>query len=97
MNVSPFTPAGTATLAVTSTTGSVILSGAGSSVEVQNTGLVMMFIKLGSSTVTAATTDYPVPAGQSKVIGRNPNTDLYIAAITASGTTTLYATTGEGV
>ncbi len=97
MNVSPFTPGGTVSLAVTATTGSVALSAAGSSVEVQNTGLTICFVKLGASAVTAAVTDYPVPAGQSKVIGRNPNTDTYIAAITSSGTTTLYATTGEGV
>lgn len=97
MNVSPFSPAGTVSLAVTSTTGSTALSGAGNSIELQNTGLTICFVKVGSSAVTAATTDYPIPPGQSKVIARDPANQTYVAAITASGTTTLYATTGEGV
>lgn len=97
MNIQPFAPGPTLPLAVSATSSSVQLSGSGGAVEVSNTGSVTMFIKLGSSTVTAATTDYPIPAGQAKLIGRDPNTQTYLAAITASGTTSGYATTGEGM
>lgn len=96
MNVAPFVPSGTASVAVTVASGSVALAGAGNSVELQNDGTVTVFVKLGGSAVTAAVTDYPILAGASKIIGRDPGQQTYVAAITASGTATLYATAGEG-
>lgn len=97
MNMNPFSPGPTVTLAVTTTTGRVALTGTGPSLEVQNAGAVTMFVKLGSSSVTAAVTDYPILPGQSKVIGVDVSTQTHIAAITASSTATLYATTGQGI
>lgn len=97
MNEAAFAPGTTASLAVSAATASVQLTGGGVNVEVQNTSTVNMFVKLGTASVTAAVTDYPVLPGQSKLISRDPNTQTYIAAITASGSGTLYATPGEGV
>lgn len=97
MNEAAFAPGTTASLAVSAASASVQLTGGGVNVEVQNTSTVNMFVKFGGSTVTAAVTDYPVLPGQSKLISRDPNTQTYIAAITASGSGTLYATPGEGV
>lgn len=96
MNISPFAPGPTVSLAVTASSSSVALQGAGSTVEVQNTATVTMFVKLGGSTATAAATDYPVLAGQSKTISRDSGS-TYLAAIAPGGTGTVYATTGEGM
>lgn len=96
MNEAAFAPGTTASLAVSAVTASVQLTGSGVNVEVQNTSTVNMFVKLGTSAVTAAITDYPILPGQSKLISRDASTQTYIAAITVSGTGTLYATPGEG-
>lgn len=97
MNIQPFTPGPTLPLTVGATSSSVQLSGNGAAVEVSNTGSATMFIKLGGATVAAAVTDYPIPAGQAKLIGRDTGGQTYLAAITASGSTTGYVTTGEGM
>lgn len=98
MNVQPFSPGSTSTLAVTTVTGRVALTGGGSVVEIQNTGTAVMFVKIGSSTVVAAVTDYPVQPGHSKMVSRGPSSlDTHIAAITGTGTATLYATVGDGI
>lgn len=96
MNEAAFSPGTTASLAVSAATASVQLTGSGANVEVQNTSTVNMFVKLGTSAVTAAVTDYPILPGQSKIISRDASTQTYVAAITASGSGTLYATPGEG-
>jgi len=97
MNVQPFGPGATVTLAATTTSGRVQLSGVGSAVEVQNDGTTTMFIVKGGATVTATNAGYPIFAGQSKVISRDPANETHIAAIMASGTANLYATVGEGL
>jgi hypothetical protein len=96
MNALPFTPGATVSVAATTSTGNVALTGNGEQLEVQNTGAVTVFVNLGTSAVTAAVTDYPVLAGQSKLITRNPDGHTYLAAITASGTATVYVTIGRG-
>lgn len=90
----PFTPATTVSLAVTNSSGNVAFGTGGQNVLLQNTGSVTAFIKFGNSTVTAATTDFPLQAGWAFTFSRGTNTNL--AAITSSGSTTLYITTGEG-
>lgn len=101
----PFIPGATATLAATATTGSVALGGqprgGAFQVRVVNVGPNTAFIKRGGASVTAATTDFPVPAGVVEVLTFN-NTDkdpvTHVAAICASSqTATLYFTTGEGI
>lgn len=94
-----FKPGATVTVAAASgTTGAnrQQLSGAGSVVEINNVGGVEVFVKLGGATVAAALTDYPVPGGQCKTIGRDPNGETYVDAITASGTANVRFTVGEG-
>lgn len=97
MNVQAFSPGATLTLSGTTTSSNAAFVGIGVSVEIQNSGAVTIFIKLGASTVTATSADYPLLAGQSKMLSRDPATQTHIAVITASGTATVYATSGEGL
>lgn len=81
-------------------TGNVALTAApnGGEVRICNLGTVPAFINFGtSSAVTAAlATSIPIPAGAVEIFTL-PATVTYLAAITASGTTALYATTGKGM
>jgi hypothetical protein len=97
MNILPLTPGATVSIAAGTTTANVALTGTGEQLELNNTGSVTVFVKLGGTTVEAAVTDYPVLSGQCKLISRNPDSDTRCAAITASGTATLYITVGRGV
>ena len=90
----PFTPTGAASLAVTSSTGRVAFGSADATVLLENTGTTDLFFKLGSGSVTAATTDFRLSAGHSVVVAAGANTN--VAAITASGTSSLAVTTGTG-
>lgn len=63
-------------------------------VRVYNGTNVVVFIKFGTSAVTAALTDLPIPPGGVEVFSVGAAT--HIAGITASGTGTLYATPGMG-
>lgn len=93
----PFAPSSTVSLVAGTSTGNVALAGAGSVLEIQNAGTVTAFVTLGTgSSVTAATTDYPVLGGMSKLIGIGDSI-TYVAAITGTGSATLYFTRGEGI
>lgn len=98
----PFTPllAGTATLSLptAATSVSVSINAAASALELQNPGSDTVFVRWGVGAQTAvATTDYPVLAGQSKIVSVPVGADT-LAGITASGAgaATLYVTSGEG-
>lgn len=97
MSESAFTPGVTATISATTTTARAALTGTGTSVEIQNSGTTTVFVKFDGSTATATTSDYPVLGGQSKIICRDPNLHTHVAAITGTGTATVYATVGQGV
>src|SRR5690348_3136065 len=58
-------------------------------VRFHNAGTVLAFLRIDGSTVTAATTDMPLPAGAVEVLTVQ-GTDTYFAAITASGTADIY-------
>ena len=94
-----FSPIATTAVSVSASTASGALTmpttPANPTVRVYNSTAVVVFIKFGTSTVTAATTDTPIPAGGVEAFSINPNV-THIAGITASGTGTLYATTGFG-
>jgi 2-methylaconitate cis-trans-isomerase PrpF len=99
-----FAPGDTAILAATTATARVQIpnhNGAGErQVRLYNAGSATVFVKIGGSTVNAAVTDYPIPAGYVEVIsvpGTVPPADRYIAAIMASGSASLYVTTGDGL
>lgn len=67
----------------------------GSAVNVYNTGSNAAFIALGNSSVVATTSQDQVPAGGCLSLVAGANT--YIAAITASSTTTLNISGGSGL
>lgn len=96
-----FTPSGadTATLNAGTSTGSVALPTAtgsgGQSVRVHNAGDGLAFIQFGGSTVEATTAKMPIPAGAVETFQVSPQA-THVAAITASGTHTLYFTGGQG-
>lgn len=96
-------PAATTSLAVTSVTGNRQVQAASLTghVRVFNTGTVTVFIEMSNSSGVAATVpngatpgSYPLAAGAVEVIACPLQ---YIAAITVSGTATLYFTPGEGL
>lgn len=70
-------------------------------VRIYNAGPDTAFIHFGDSSVTAAVTDVPIPSGAIEVMSfMVPDqvvTGAYMAAITASGTATVYFTTGVGI
>ncbi|ODT85696.1 hypothetical protein [Phenylobacterium sp. SCN 70-31] len=101
----PFTPAddATASIAATTLTANAAIkqqpTGA-HQIRLYNAGASTVFWALGPSGVTAALTDIPLPAGAIEVITlangvANPAT--HVAAITASGSATLYVSTGLGL
>lgn len=89
----------TASLAATTSSGAAALDSepatADFQVRIYNAGTATVFIKAGSSTVAAAVTDLPVPAGAVEVLTVRGVT--HIAGITAGGAATIYFTVGEGV
>lgn len=81
-----------ATVAVSASTSSArtALENISPFVWVVNDGTVVVFVSFGDSSITAAATDMPIPAGQGLLLRRKGGT--HIAVLTASGTATVYAT-----
>lgn len=95
----PVSPAATTNLAVTGTTGSVALPDATpSQVRLWTVSTdAVCFIAFGDVTVVATTAaGMPFANGLTEVLSV-PVGATYIAAITATGTATLYITPGEGI
>ena len=86
----------TVNLAVTGTTGRVQFSPSPvRSVRIYNAGTVAAFIVCGEATVVATTAaGIPVAPGSVEVLGCG---GTFVAALTASGTATLYVTPGAGI
>jgi hypothetical protein len=95
----PFTSSGpTVTLAVTGTTGRVQVSPSSvRSLRVYNAGTVAAFIQCGGDNTVVATTAAGIPIAPSSVEVLGCQGATYVAAITASGTATLYLTPGAGI
>ena len=100
-----FTPLSpTVNLAVTTTSGRVAKTalptnsgGAPHEMRLVNNGSVTVFVEFGNSTVVATVAgSMPVLPGTVESFQVNAF-QTHVAAITASGTATLYATTGLGV
>jgi hypothetical protein len=97
----------TVSRATTSVSSRVLLGGQPSApgqrfqVRIYNAGPDTAFIRFGDSTVTATSADVPIPSGAIEVMSFTvPEQDVtgaYMAAITASGTATVYFTTGVGI
>lgn len=101
----PFAPVlgSTVSLAATNASGNVALSKQPTDqfqLRLYNSGASLAFLNFGNDNTAAATTaNYPLPAGAIEVITiqNKPNAPInYMAAITASGTATVYATVGVG-
>lgn len=103
--MNPFCPIDDATASVSVTTSSanaLIKADPEGAFQLRlyNAGTSTAFYAVGNSSVTAAVTDVPIPSGAVEVITvQNPQSApvTHIAAITASGTATLYASTGFGI
>lgn len=95
--IHPFSPiGGTVNVSATTSSSRVALTLGGNSLVVYNSAASIAFVKLGSSTVDAATaTSVPIAAGSTRVFALGSET--HAAAILASGTGTVYFTTGNGV
>lgn len=96
---SPMTP--TVSIASVGTSSSNVartLSGhlGGDEIRIANTGTAVAFVEFGESTIAATTTtSVPILPNTVEVFSVNP-VQTHVAAITVSGTTTLYITTGRG-
>lgn len=91
-----FNPVASTSLAVTSTTARVAFPSADASVLIRNTSTADAYLVFGTNTVVATTgTGTLLPAGQA--VAYAVGTATNVAAITASGTTSLAITTGTGL
>lgn len=98
-HAAPFQPFATVSRSVTTSTQRVALSRARNqtcviSAPADNAGPV--FIKFGDSAVEAAVTDFPILPGTVQTFSL-VETQTHVAAIMASGTGLIYASTGDGV
>lgn len=100
VDIQPFQPTGNTSLAVSSASSAVTLPTISTSKPqatlaiVRNTGGADARVKFGAVGITAALTDFLIPAGETIDIGIGTATTL--AAITPSGSTTLQIATGFG-
>lgn len=90
-----FTPASTVTLSASTTSATAGgLRADNPTMEINNAGLVPVFVRWGTGAQTAVVTDYPVLPGHCKLVNKGTATD--VAVITGSGTATVYFTAGAG-
>lgn len=96
-------PGSTVSLSASTTSSSVPLakipSGGGTTMfRLYNAGASTVFVTVGPcSTVTATTSNLPLPSGAIEALFFDvSDTENCLAGVTASGTATLYVTTGAG-
>jgi len=88
----------TVTLSVSTTSSSVALSGMSArpqNIVITNAGTALVFVVCGVGPQTATTANLPILPSSAVVLSIDPSADT-LAAITASGAATLYATVGNG-
>lgn len=96
MTAFAFVANSTLTIAATTTSANTALGAAATGVlQIANTGTTVAFVALGTVAQTASTTSYPILPGAAVVISGQGATN--IAAMTASGTATLYVSRGTGL
>jgi hypothetical protein len=97
MTIKTFAPSGADTVLLAATTASarVALDPNSSAVRVVNDGAATAFLQFGDANVTANTSKMPIKAGATETF--TTGTSAAVAAVTASGTTNLYFTNGEGL
>lgn len=91
----PFSPGANASIAVTTTTGNVAITGVGSVLRLANVTSVECFVAFGTSAITATTGSFSVP-GNTAIFVSVSDAVTHVAAITASGTATLRISRGDG-
>lgn len=92
---SGITPCSANTISVTGTSANAQLSACGQTVLLWNIGTQELFYTYGSASSTAATTsNYSLPGGDFVVLNLGTQ-KYYLAAITATSTTTLRITQGQ--
>jgi hypothetical protein len=95
-SISPFRPTGTVSLAASSVSSNVALTGGGDTVVVTNASTVLAYIRFGSdSTVVANASDMPVLANSRVILSVN-SLIANAAAITSSGSGTILFSRGDG-
>lgn len=97
MTLKTFFPKGDATvsIAATTATASATLDVYSNAVRVVNAGTGTAFLRFGKGATTATVTDMPILSGATETFTKGDSTT--VAAITATGTATLYFTNGEGL
>lgn len=92
----PFRPAGTVSVAATTSAQTIALVGGGNAVLVYNASSATAFFRLGGATgLTAAMSDTPVPAGARMLVGGGPFVSN-AAVLLSAGSGTVYFTLGDG-
>ena len=92
----PNDAATTVNIAATTSSARVAVNTAptGRNLRIHNAGAALVFFEFGGSGINAAVaTGIPIPAGAVEIFR---TIGSHVAAITASGTATLYITPGEG-
>ncbi len=101
----PFRPLPNGTVSLSASTSSAAVGLAGAprggryQVRIVCTGSTPFFLKFGQSGLIATANDIPFPAPCDEVLtvaNRDDNPVTHAAAITASGTATVYLTSGDG-
>ncbi len=91
----PFRPAGTASVAGSTSAASVALVGNGSSVLVFNAASSVAFVRFGMSGVEAGPADTPVPAGTRMLVDVG-SLATSASAVLGAGAGAVYFTRGDG-
>jgi len=93
----PFSPFYDATVTISASTSSArgAITVDCQCLRIVNIGSVATFIKLGDVTVTATNNDFVLAPNEAVLIAKG-GIDTYLAALTASGTATVYVTPCTG-
>jgi hypothetical protein len=91
-----FDPMAKYEIAATTTTGNTAILEGGESIRIYNSGAVSVKVKWGASAQTATTSDYTVCLAPGAVECFTKGRAANIAAITDSGSATLYVNVGDG-
>jgi DNA-binding beta-propeller fold protein YncE len=94
-SVSPFNPEATVSIAATTTSATAAIPGTGPTLLVFNSTAATAFLRLGTGTLTARVTDFPVPSGAQMLLSVSP-TVTAAAVILSSGSGTVYVSRGTG-
>ena len=95
MALEAFKLAGTAAISATTSSVATTLPAGGSSILITNAASDYAFVRLGAAGETATLTDFPVPAGASRLLLLE-SVVTTVHVILNSGTGTVFATVGRG-